>query len=69
KRGQMPSLTFSNKLISRDEGLHCDFACLLYRCVGSEIQMLFVDEAKEQRAEGMETVTLHMKQLEDECLS
>ena len=26
----MPGLTFSNELISRDEGLHCDFACLLF---------------------------------------
>ena len=30
KRGLMPGLTFSNELISRDEGLHCDFACTLY---------------------------------------
>ena len=30
KRGLMPGLTFSNELIARDEGLHCDFACLLY---------------------------------------
>ncbi|WP_299820129.1 ribonucleoside-diphosphate reductase small subunit [uncultured Pontibacter sp.] len=30
KRGLMPGLTFSNELISRDEGVHCDFACLLY---------------------------------------
>jgi ribonucleoside-diphosphate reductase beta chain len=30
KRGLMPGLTFSNELISRDEGLHCDFACHLY---------------------------------------
>lgn len=30
KRGLMPGLTFSNELISRDEGLHCDFACELY---------------------------------------
>jgi ribonucleoside-diphosphate reductase beta chain len=30
KRGLMPGLTFSNELISRDEGLHCDFACLLH---------------------------------------
>jgi len=30
KRGLMPGLTFSNELISRDEGLHCEFACLLY---------------------------------------
>jgi ribonucleotide reductase beta subunit family protein with ferritin-like domain len=30
KRGLMPGLTFSNELISRDEGLHCSFACHLY---------------------------------------
>ncbi|KAI5310812.1 Ribonucleotide-diphosphate reductase (RNR), small subunit [Ascosphaera atra] len=30
KRGLMPGLTFSNELISRDEGLHTDFGCLLY---------------------------------------
>jgi ribonucleoside-diphosphate reductase beta chain len=30
KRGLMPGLSFSNELISRDEGMHCDFACLLY---------------------------------------
>ena len=30
KRGLMPGLTFSNELISRDEGMHCDFACLLF---------------------------------------
>ena len=30
KRGLMPGLTFSNELIARDEGLHCDFACSLY---------------------------------------
>ena len=33
KRGLMPGLTFSNELISRDEGLHCDFACLLFKHV------------------------------------
>jgi ribonucleoside-diphosphate reductase beta chain len=31
KRGLMPGLSFANELISRDEGLHCDFACLLYQ--------------------------------------
>jgi len=31
KRGIMPGLTFSNELISRDEGLHTDFACLMYK--------------------------------------
>jgi ribonucleotide reductase beta subunit family protein with ferritin-like domain len=29
QRGLMPGLSFSNELISRDEGMHCDFACLL----------------------------------------
>jgi len=31
KRGLMPGLAFSNELISRDEGMHCDFACLIYK--------------------------------------
>src|ERR1700693_2353095 len=31
KRGLMAGLTFSNELISRDEELHCDFACLLFK--------------------------------------
>lgn len=31
QRGLMPGLTFSNELISRDEGMHCDFACLLFK--------------------------------------
>eukprot|EP00505_MAST-04D_sp_SCG-Rhode-Island_P005995 Stramenopile-MAST_4_protein_5995 len=31
KRALMPGLAFSNELISRDEGLHCDFACMLYK--------------------------------------
>jgi len=33
QRGLMPGLTFSNELISRDEGLHTDFACLLYSMI------------------------------------
>ena len=33
KRGLMPGLTFSNELISRDEGLHTDFACLIYKYI------------------------------------
>jgi len=31
KRGLLPGLSFSNELISRDEGLHCDFACCLFQ--------------------------------------
>lgn len=37
KRGLMPGLTFSNELISRDEGLHCDFACLLYSMLNEKL--------------------------------
>ncbi|BDA77869.1 ribonucleoside-diphosphate reductase [Leptospira kobayashii] len=33
KRGLLPGLSFSNELISRDEGLHCQFACLLYQMI------------------------------------
>lgn len=36
KRGLMPGLAFSNELISRDEGLHTDFACLMYRYLNNK---------------------------------
>jgi len=60
KRGLMPGLTFSNELISRDEGLHCDFACLMFKhivqkpnpaivkqivCEAVEIEQEFLTEA------------------------
>ncbi|KAG6659727.1 hypothetical protein CIPAW_03G055800 [Carya illinoinensis] len=45
KRGLMPGLTFSNELISRDEGLHCDFACLLYTLLRKKLS--------EQRVKGI----------------
>lgn len=37
KRGLMPGLTFSNELISRDEGMHTDFACLLYKHMNNKL--------------------------------
>jgi ribonucleoside-diphosphate reductase beta chain len=37
KRGLMPGLSFSNELISRDEGLHCEFACLLYSMLQNKL--------------------------------
>jgi ribonucleoside-diphosphate reductase beta chain len=48
KRGLMPGLTFSNELISRDEGMHCDFACLLYSMLEhkldpSEVQAIITE--------------------------
>src|SRR5258705_13116420 len=44
KRGLMPGLTFSNELISRDEGLHCEFACLLYNMLQSKLPEKEVQE-------------------------
>ncbi len=44
KRGLMPGLTFSNELISRDEGLHCDFACLLYKMMVNKLPEARVQE-------------------------
>jgi len=37
KRNMMPGLTFSNELISRDEGLHRDFACLVYSLLNNKL--------------------------------
>ena len=37
KRGLMPGLCFSNELISRDEGMHTDFACLLYSMISNKV--------------------------------
>jgi ribonucleoside-diphosphate reductase beta chain len=38
KRGLMPGLSYSNELISRDEGLHTDFACLLYSMINNKLE-------------------------------
>jgi len=44
KRGLMKGLSFSNSLISRDEGLHCDFACLLYSQLENKLPESVVKE-------------------------
>ncbi|KAL8821531.1 MAG: hypothetical protein Q9223_000439 [Gallowayella weberi] len=44
KRGLMPGLTFSNELISRDEGLHTDFACLLFSHLNNRPSMQAVQD-------------------------
>ena len=51
KRGLMPGLTFSNELISRDEGMHCDFACLLFEMLENkppedEVRKIITDAVK-----------------------
>ena len=55
KRGILPGVTFSNQLISRDEGLHCDFACLLYsqlvRKLSQERVYEIMDSAVEMECE------------------
>jgi len=44
KRGLMPGLTFSNELISRDEGLHTDFACMLYKKLVNRLDEKIIHE-------------------------
>lgn len=44
KRGLMPGLSFANELISRDEGLHCDFACLLYGQLENKLEVATLRE-------------------------
>ncbi|KAD2393972.1 hypothetical protein E3N88_40949 [Mikania micrantha] len=51
KRGLMPGLTFSNELISRDEGLHCDFACLLYSLLQKQLPWEKVNEIVHEAVE------------------
>ena len=44
KRGILPGLTFSNELISRDEAMHTDFACLLYSMIQHKLPQTTVHE-------------------------
>ncbi len=44
KRGLMPGLSTSNEFISRDEGMHCDFACLLYGMLENKLSSDQVSE-------------------------
>jgi hypothetical protein len=47
----MPGLTFSNELISRDEGLHTDFACLLYKHLQHKLDQSVVYEIVREAVE------------------
>ncbi len=51
KRGLMPGLCFSNELISRDEGLHCDFACLIYSKLVNKLDQSRIYEIIEHAVE------------------
>ncbi|KAG0373389.1 MAG: putative ribonucleotide reductase small subunit RnrA [Linnemannia gamsii] len=59
KRGLMPGLTFSNELISRDEGLHTDFACLLFSLLQTR------PDAKRVNAIIVEAVSIEQEFLTD----
>ena len=51
KRGFMPGLTFSNELISKDEGTHCYFACLLYSYIKNKLKQEIVFEIIKEAVE------------------
>ena len=51
KRGLMPGLTFSNELISKDEGMHCHFACLLYSYIKNKLKKEIVFEIFKEAVE------------------
>ncbi len=66
KRGLMPGLTFSNELISRDEGLHCDFACMLYnnhlvnKLSKEEVQKIIVDSVEIEKEFVVESLPVRL---------
>lgn len=47
-RKLMPGLSFSNELISRDEGMHCDFACMLYGKLNNKLESSVVEKIIKQ---------------------
>ena len=51
KRGLMPGLTFSNELISRDEGMHTDFAVLIYNLLDTKLDPLIIKSIVEEAVE------------------
>ena len=48
KRGLLPALTFSNELISKDEGMHCEFATLLYSKIKNRVEETTVKKIFEE---------------------
>ena len=51
KRGLLPGLTFSNELISRDEGLHTEFAVALYHTISKQLDNATIHEIIESAVE------------------
>ena len=51
KRGLMPGLTFSNELISRDEGMHTEFAVMLYNMIENKLSQEKVHQLLKEAVE------------------
>ncbi len=65
KRGKMPGLTFSNELISKDEGLHCEFATLLYskiqhRIPEEQIHQMMDEAVKIEKEFVCDSIPVHL---------
>lgn len=75
KRGLMPGLSFSNELISRDEGLHCDFACLLYnnhvvnKMADGEIEKIILDAVEIEKEFILEALPVRLIGMNSELMS
>ena len=75
KRGLMPGLTFSNELISRDEGLHCDFACMLYnnhlvnKLTKKKVQEIIADAVKIEKEFVTESLPVRLIGMNSDLMS
>lgn len=75
KRGLMPGLTFSNELISRDEGLHCDFACMLYnnhlvnKLPKEQVQKIIADAVEIEKEFVTESLPVRLIGMNSELMS
>jgi ribonucleoside-diphosphate reductase beta chain len=75
KRGLMPGLGFSNELISRDEGLHCDFACLLYnnhvvnKLASAEIKEIILDAVEIEKEFILEALPVKLIGMNSDLMS
>ena len=75
KRGLMPGLTFSNELISRDEGLHCDFACMLYnnhlvnKLAKEEVQKIIADAVEIEKEFVTESLPVRLIGMNSDLMS
>ncbi|NDF59739.1 MAG: ribonucleoside-diphosphate reductase [Crocinitomicaceae bacterium] len=75
KRGLMPGLGFSNELISRDEGLHCDFACLLYnnhvvnKMSSAEVREIILDAVEIEKEFILEALPVKLIGMNSELMS